>query len=237
MVKPIRKHSSSSMSFSDINPKTNWEGVKTFSFSCKGEKVKVDRLSLIGNNVHGGSVFCGYLPEQNGKLVAISEWTVKLKSPSEKSGKRVAFCDTFSRDEKTFLKQVGTIEQELSGILKVQQHPNVVQYLGMSYEAPILRIYEEFVLGSNFSSYLSENLPIELSQLRHYASSILQALKFMHEHNIVHRDLRDTSIYLESSGLIKVGDFSIDKRVRDLICVNVEDRVSKSRSRIPIPRD
>ena len=39
----------------------------------------------------------------------------------------------------------------------------------------------------------------------------------MHEHNFVHRDLRDTSIYLESSGLIRVGDFSIDKRVRDLL--------------------
>ena len=83
----------------------------------------------------------------------------------------------------------------------------MVQYLGISYDAPIVRIYEEFVLGSNFSSYLSENLPIDLAQLRHYASSILQALAFMHEHNFVHRDLRDTSIYLESSGLIKVGDF------------------------------
>ena len=39
----------------------------------------------------------------------------------------------------------------------------------------------------------------------------------VHEHNFVHRDLRDTSIYLESSGLIRVGDFSIDKRVRDLL--------------------
>ena len=45
-------------------------------------------------------------------------------------------------------------------------------------------------------------------------------LAFMHEHNFVHRDLRDTSIYMESSGLIKVGDFSIDKRVRDLVCSN-----------------
>ena len=57
----------------------------------------------------------------------------------------------------------------------------------MSFDSPTLRIYEEFVLGANFSSYLSENLPIEMGQLKHFAESILKALAFMHEHNFVHR--------------------------------------------------
>ena len=52
-------------------------------------------------------------------------------------------------------------------------------------------------------------------------------LAFMHEHNFVHRDLRDTSIYMESSGLIKVGDFSIDKRVRDLGFSHISQRQKK----------
>ena len=223
--RPLRKHSSSSMSFSDVkHDSSNWEGVKTLSFQMKNDKVKVERLSLIGNNVQGGSVFSGYLPEMGGKLVAISEWTF-FPPRNEKASKKVAFCDSYTRDEKIFLKQISTIEQELTSMQKViSENPNhnVVQYLGISFDHPTLRVYEEFVLGSNFSSFLSENLPIELNQLRHYAASILQALAFMHEHNFVHRDLRDTSIYIESSGLIKVGDFSIDKRVRDLICQDPE---------------
>ena len=28
-------------------------------------------LSLIGNNINGGSVYCGYLPDMGGKLVAM----------------------------------------------------------------------------------------------------------------------------------------------------------------------
>ena len=220
-----RKHSSSplSLSISESSCKSDkesqsWSGVKSLYFTMKGEKVKVERLALVGHNVQGGSVYCGYLPELNGKLVAISEWTVVPARPlkSEKAAKKVAFCDNYSRDEKNFLKQLNTIEQELSAMLKVK-HPNVVQYLGLSYEHQTLRIFEEFVHGSNFSSYLSENLSIDQALLRHYTASILEALVFMHEHNFVHRDLRDTSIYMESSGLIKVGDFSIDKRVRDLI--------------------
>ena len=75
----------------------------------------------------------------------------------------------------------------------------------------------EFVHGSNLSFYLTENIPVDMATLRYYSQSILEALGFMHEHNFVHRDLRDTSIYLESSGLVRIGDFSIDKRVRDII--------------------
>ena len=71
-----RKHSSSPLSLSISessckSDKESWSGVKSLSFMMKGEKVKVERLALVGNNVQGGSVYCGYLPELNGKLVAI----------------------------------------------------------------------------------------------------------------------------------------------------------------------
>ena len=96
-------------------------------------------------------------------------------------------------------------------------HPNVVPYFGMSLEheatSTTVRIFEEFVHGSNFSHFLSENLAVDLSALRHYVASALEALTFMHQHNFVHRDIRETSIYLESSGRVRLGDFSIDKRI------------------------
>jgi translation initiation factor 2-alpha kinase 4 len=99
-------------------------------------------------------------------------------------------------------------------------HPNVVSYFGLSMEhhssLTIVRLFEEFVHGSNFAHFLSENLSVDLSALRHYVGSILEALAFMHQHNFVHRDIRETSIYLESSGRVRLGDFSIDKRIRDL---------------------
>ena len=45
----------------------------------------------------------------------------------------------------------------------------------------------------------------------------------MHNQNIVHRDLRDTSVYIEGGGFIKVGDFSIDKRIREVFCSKLEE--------------
>lgn len=100
-------------------------------------------------------------------------------------------------------------------------HPNVVPYLGLTMEhmpsVTTVRIIQEFVIGANFAHFLADNVSVDLSALRHYMTSTLEALSFMHQHNFVHRDIRETSIFLESSGRVRLSDFSIDKRVRDLI--------------------
>ena len=57
---------------------------------------------------------------------------------------------------------------------------------------------------------------MDLDHLRYIITGVLQAVDFMHAHNFVHRDLRESSVFLDQTGCIKVGDFSIDKRVRDL---------------------
>ena len=76
------------------------------------------------------------------------------------------------------------IFQEMSSMQKLT-HPNVVPYYGLSMEhqtsVTTVRIFEEFVHGSNFSHFLFENLPVDLSALRFYVTSLLEALAFMHQ--------------------------------------------------------
>ena len=145
--------------------------------------------------------------------------------------KKVAFADETKHDEAVLLKQLTSIEQEMNSLQKMF-HPNLVSYLGMSNEKlgknVKVFIIEEFVHGTNLSFYLREN-PMDPSVLRHYAINILEALNYMHSQNIVHRDLRDTSIYMESGGLVKVGDFSIDKRIREVFCSKLKEEDSKVR--------
>ena len=103
----------------------------------------MERLGLLGNNFNGGSVYCGYLPDMGGKLVAISEWNFYPPN-ANKSAKKVAFCDTYSRDEKSFLKQLTTLEQELFSMIKLseaQRHPNIVQVIKSNH------IFSNFGLG------------------------------------------------------------------------------------------
>ena len=63
---------------------------------------------------------------------------------------------------------------------------------------------------------------------------MLEALEFMHARNFVHRDLRDTSVFVESSGRVRVADFSIDKRVRELWTRSPSSSSSAPEDKFPV---
>ena len=65
----------------------------------------------------------------------------------------------------------------------------------------------ELCVEAGLSGYLSGNLVMELRQLR---GDILSGL-------IVHRDIRDTSIFLTIQGTFRLAVFSLDRRIRELL--------------------
>ena len=148
----------------------------------KGEVTTLKIINTVGGNSLGGWVHLGKVC---GKVVAISEWVFPT---SVKVTKKTV------HDSQILIKQISSIEQELSALQKLPNHPNVVPYVGLCLQKPKHRlrllILEEFVFGSNLAFFLSENVPMDLDLLRHYIQGILAALDFMHGHNFVHRDLR-----------------------------------------------
>ena len=73
-----------------------------------------------------------------------------------------------------------------------------------------------FQVGTTCTFFLSENMPVAPDMLRHIASGVLSAMQYLHDNNIVHRDLRDTSIHIDRTGMIKVSDYSLEKRLSDI---------------------
>lgn len=67
--------------------------------------------------------------------------------------------------------------------------------------------------------------------LRHLATGILSALHYLHDNNVVHKDIRDTSVHIDRSGVIKLSDYSLDKRLSD---VYQASRLSKLENDFPI---
>lgn len=63
---------------------------------------------------------------------------------------------------------------------------------------------------------LEERVALELDRIRNIARETLSALQFLHVNNVVHKDLRDSSIHMTRTGVIKVSDYSIDKRLSDM---------------------
>ncbi|KAI4482571.1 hypothetical protein M0804_008424 [Polistes exclamans] len=187
-------------------------GTKLLHFdNSKGER-QIHRGKCLGHSNKGSIVYAG-LDMTSGELVVVTEWTLKYGTHKEKQEKRDI------ADLQYAMKQISSLEQELNHLHKLH-HPNLVHYLNMKYVQDnnniVIYILQEFVVGTSCAFFLMENISIDIDILRHLASGILSALQYLHENNVVHRDLRDTSVFIDHIGGIRLADYSLDKRLADI---------------------
>lgn len=52
--------------------------------------------------------------------------------------------------------------------------------------------------------------------LRHVASGVLSALDYLHHNNVVHRNVSSSNVYINKRGIVKLANYSLDKRLSDL---------------------
>ncbi|XP_015183399.1 PREDICTED: eukaryotic translation initiation factor 2-alpha kinase 4 isoform X2 [Polistes dominula] len=187
-------------------------GTKLLHFdSSKGER-QIHRGKCLGHNNKGSTTYAG-LDMTSGELVVVTEWTLKYGTHKEKQEKRDITDLSYG------MKQISSLEQELNHLHKLH-HPNLVHYLNMKYVQDnnniIIYILQEFVVGTSCAFFLMENISIDIDILRHLATGILSALQYLHENNVVHRDLRDTSVFIDHIGGVRLADYSLDKRLADI---------------------
>ncbi|KAL0111656.1 hypothetical protein PUN28_013086 [Cardiocondyla obscurior] len=187
-------------------------GIKSIDFdSNKGER-QVHRGKCLGHSAKGSVVYAG-VDTITGELLAITEWTLKCAIVNGN-------CSTQETvDMHHVMKQIASLEQELNHLYKLH-HPNLVHYLNMKYlknnNSVVIYVLQEFVVGTTCSFFLMENIPVDVDMLRHLATGVLEALRYLHENNVVHKDLRDTSIYIDHAGVVRLSDYSLDKRLSDM---------------------
>ena len=82
-----------------------------------------------------------------------------------------------------------------------------------------VQVVQAWVQGVPVTHWLgSAPRRLELSALRQLASDLLRGLSCLHSANIVHRDIRESSVFLDSrSRAFRLADFSVDRRLRDLV--------------------
>eukprot|EP01018_Ginkgo_biloba_P029475 Gb_03243 [translate_table: standard] len=106
------------------------------------------------------------------------------------------------------------LEQEIA-LLSQFEHENIVRYLGTDKEQDRLYIFLELVTqGSLASLYQKYNL--RDSQVRAYTRQILNGLKYLHDRNVMHRDIKCANILVDAYGLIKLADFGLAKETSKL---------------------
>ncbi|KAM7514971.1 hypothetical protein LguiA_004554 [Lonicera macranthoides] len=104
------------------------------------------------------------------------------------------------------------LEQEIA-LLSQFEHENILQYYGTDKDASKLYIFLELVTkGSLLRLYQKYHL--QDSQVSAYTRQILHGLKYLHDKNVVHRDIKCANILVDASGSVKLADFGLAKATK-----------------------
>jgi mitogen-activated protein kinase kinase kinase len=78
-----------------------------------------------------------------------------------------------------------------------------------------LNIFLEYVPGGSITALLHNYGAFEEALVSNWVKQILQGLNYLHERNIIHRDIKGANILVDNKGGIKISDFGISKKVAD----------------------
>ncbi|KAL3050196.1 hypothetical protein OYC64_012269 [Pagothenia borchgrevinki] len=93
------------------------------------------------------------------------------------------------------------------------KHPNLVRYFGVELHREEMYIFMEYCDEGTLEEV--SRLGLQEHVIRLYSKQTITAINVLHEHGIVHRDIKGANIFLTSSGLIKLGDFGCSVKLRN----------------------
>ena len=97
-------------------------------------------------------------------------------------------------------------------VLKLGRPDNFILTLFASFQSSDkLFLVTEFLAGGDLLHHLQQ-APFTARQTKFYAAEIFLALNFLHENNVVHRDVKPDNVLLDRHGHIKLIDYGLSKR-------------------------
>jgi serine/threonine protein kinase len=94
------------------------------------------------------------------------------------------------------------------------RHPNLVQVYDCNFcdEAELYFLAQEYVGGGSLRQLVSNDTVLSEVEALRVAIGVAQALCAVHEHKVVHRDIKPDNIMFASDGTIKLTDWGIAKQ-------------------------
>ncbi|CAJ1963800.1 unnamed protein product [Sphenostylis stenocarpa] len=109
------------------------------------------------------------------------------------------------------------LDKEVKILNTFNSSPYIVQCLGTEEEQGKLNVFMEYMAGGSLADVAHKfGGSLDEEVVRVYTREILHGLNHLHQHGIVHCDLKCRNVLLGPSGNVKLADFGCAKRVSDL---------------------
>ncbi|KAL5267684.1 hypothetical protein ACHWQZ_G004656 [Mnemiopsis leidyi] len=104
--------------------------------------------------------------------------------------------------------------QEEVKLLKCLKHANIIRYYGTCLQDNCVNIFMEYIDGGSLAGRIKKLGTLPERMIQNFAYQLLDALKYIHAKNIVHRDIKGQNILVTKDDKIKLIDFGCGKRLR-----------------------
>ncbi|MBA0560678.1 hypothetical protein Golob_017562, partial [Gossypium lobatum] len=95
-------------------------------------------------------------------------------------------------------------------IMRKIRHKNVVQFIGACTRSPSLCIVTEFMARGSIYDYLHKQRGVfKLPSLLKVALDVSKGMNYLHQNNIIHRDLKTANLLMDENQVVKVADFGV----------------------------
>ena len=100
-------------------------------------------------------------------------------------------------------------------VLRALHHPFIITYVESFLDKRCLCIVMEYAEGGDLYSFLSrlkaKQEQTTENQVTEWFTQLCLALKYVHDHKVLHRDLKSQNVFLTAKGEVKLGDFGISR--------------------------
>ncbi|KAJ1367215.1 serine threonine kinase 10 [Parelaphostrongylus tenuis] len=101
-------------------------------------------------------------------------------------------------------------------ILTSCKHRNIVKLYACFFFENKLHMMLEFCGGGAVDAIMIElEKPLTEKQIAYIGRYTCEAIAFLHEQNVIHRDLKAGNILLTSDGVVKLADFGVSAKLKD----------------------
>ena len=103
-------------------------------------------------------------------------------------------------------------KQKLISEIKIHKslhHPNIVAFEHYFEDSENVYLLIEICLNQTLNELLKRRKKLTELEVQCYAVQIIKALKYLHSHRVIHRDLKLGNLFISDKMEIKVGDFGL----------------------------